>query len=395
VAVAERIEVASEVLAWARRSAGFSQAPLAAKKIGVSETTLAKWESGELAPTIRQLRKAAKVYRRPLAVLLLSRPPRDFDAVRDFRRMPTGQSEEWSPALRAEFRRALSQREVFLELAELSAASIPEAETLPSIGNVDGAEEAADALRSALGVAPAQGWSTQYDALNAYVEAVERFGIIVIHTRDVAIREMRGFSVSEHPYPVIALNGSDWPRPRLFTLLHELAHLALNASGLCDLHETRGHASRSEDQLEHFCNAVAAAILMPESTLRSIAASTAPDRAWTLDELGSLSKRFGPSSEAVLLRLVTLRMATWDLYWTRKAELDEAYEEARQRDAARRREKRETGPNYYVVKARDLGHGYVASVLDAFRSRAISSLDVADYLEVRFEQVPKLESVLR
>jgi hypothetical protein len=71
------------------------------------------------------------------------------------------------------------------------------------------------------------------------------------------------------------------------------------------------------------------------------------------------------------------------------------YEGARERDAARRREKKGGGPNYYVVKARDLGHGYVASVLEAFLSRAISSLDVADYLEVRFEQLPKLESVLR
>jgi Zn-dependent peptidase ImmA (M78 family) len=150
-----------------------------------------------------------------------------------------------------------------------------------------------------------------------------------------------------------------------------------------------------EDQLEHFCNQVAAAILMPESAVRNAVANVEEDHAWTLDELESLSKRFGPSREAVLLRLVTLRMGTWDLYWTRKVELDAAYEEARRQEAARRRENRSTGPNYYVVKARDLGHGYVATVLDAFRSRTISSLDVADYLEVRFEQLPKLESALR
>jgi hypothetical protein len=36
----------------------------------------------------------------------------------------------------------------------------------------------------------------------------------------------------------------------------------------------------------------------------------------------------------------------------------------------------------------------VTSVLDAFYSRAISSLDVADYLDMRFDQLPKLETAV-
>ena len=38
-----------------------------------------------------------------------------------------------------------------------------------------------------------------------------------------------------------------------------------------------------------------------------------------------------------------------------------------------------------------MGHGYITSVLDAFRSRAITSLDVADYLDVRYDQLSQLE----
>jgi Zn-dependent peptidase ImmA (M78 family)/transcriptional regulator with XRE-family HTH domain len=390
----ERIEVVPEVMEWARRSGGFKDLHVAAKKIGVSDAILAKWEAGKLSPTIRQLRKAGKVYRRPLAVLLLPEPPLDFDAVRDFRRMPTDEAQDWSPALRGEFRRALSQREVFLELAELASGSIQETHDLLRLDPRSDPEAAADSLRGTLGVEQGRGWSSRYDALNAYVSAVEHFGVLVIHTRDIAIREMRGFSISERPFPVIALNGADWARPRLFTLLHELTHLAINASGLCDLHETRQTSGNEGDQLEHFCNQVAAATLMPASLIHALV-GRGPELAWTLDDLAPLSRRFGASREAVLLRLVSLQLATWDLYWTRKTELDAVYEEARRQEAERRREKKDTGPNYYVVKARDLGHGYVSTVLDAFRSRAISSLDVADYLEVRFEQLPKLENVLR
>jgi len=46
------------------------------------------------------------------------------------------------------------------------------------------------------------------------------------------------------------------------------------------------------------------------------------------------------------------------------------------------------------MKARDLGRSYVASVIDAFRDDAISSRDLAQYLDVRYDQVPQLVAVV-
>jgi Zn-dependent peptidase ImmA (M78 family)/DNA-binding XRE family transcriptional regulator len=387
----ERIAVAPDVLGWARRTSGMESA-LAARRLGVSEASLAKWESGELRPTIKQLRKAAKVFRRPLAVLLLPAPPRDFQPLRDFRRPPSGAQAEWSPALHAEFKRALSQREVFLELAELAPASVPQPSEELSVDSHAPPDEAAEHLREMIGLQGRPDWAGPREALNAVVATVERLGVLVIQTQDVGIGEMRGFSVSERPFPVVALNGADWPRPRLFTLLHELCHVALNAGGVCDLHESRGRAPTSEDVVEQFCNRVAAAVLMPRELMlgEPLVQRYGGAHSWTLDELRQLSNRFGASSEALLLRLITLDKATWDLYWARKPELEAEYAEARRRERQRQQEG-QGGPSYYVVKARDLGHGYVASVLDAFRSRAISSLDVADYLDVRYEQLSRLE----
>jgi Zn-dependent peptidase ImmA (M78 family) len=110
--------------------------------------------------------------------------------------------------------------------------------------------------------------------------------------------------------------------------------------------------------------------------------------------LRPLSHRFGASSEAVLIRLIDVNKANWDLYAERKTEFETIYAERRRQEKEKRRE-REGGPSYYLVKARDLGHAYVSSVLDAYQSRAISSLDVTDYLNVRFEQLPKLRQALR
>ena len=382
-----------DLLGWARRTSGLSVAD-AASGLGVSEATLERWESGDLAPTIKQLRKAAARYKRPLAVLLLSEPPLDFQPIKDFRRIQAATSRDWSSRLRFEFRRAISQREVFLELDELAPASVQRRDTPPAIPVDADSEEAGRHLRDALALdTKPLPLVSPNETLNSVVERVEELGVLVIQTKGVDISEMRGFSISEWPFPVIAVNGSDWPRPRVFTLLHELCHLALNAGGLCDLHET-SKTPRAEDQVEHQCNQIAAATLMPEHLLlKDVGArGSGAGYAWSVEELEVLSKRFGTSIESTLLRLITIERAGWDLYRTLKPELDMRYAEARKRRKQRQQES-PGGPSFYVIKARDLGHTYVNSVLDAYRSQAISSLDVADYLDVRFDQLRKLEEV--
>ena len=388
----ERIVITPAVITWARESAGLDP-DQAAHKMTVSRATLDGWESGEKPPTIKQLRKAAKAYRRPLAVLLLPSPPTDFSPLQDYRRSGASETSK-SPELVSEVKRALTQREVFLELGEVAPTSVVSSDEIPRLDQAGSPEVGGSRLREALrlGSLPQSVWSRPGDALNRCIRAVEELGVIVIQTQGVEISELRGFSISESPHPVIALNGKDFPRPRLFTLLHELAHLGLRAGGLCDLHESQTSRSTSWDSTEHYCNAVAASALMPaESLMRDTAVARAGSTYdWSLGELSQLSARFGASSEAVLLRLVSLSKASWDTYWARKEELEEEYAEARRHARERQRES-DGGPSYYVVKARDMGHGYITSVLDAFRSRAISSLDVADYLDVRYDQLPQLE----
>jgi Zn-dependent peptidase ImmA (M78 family) len=389
----ERIPVAAGILEWARRTSGYDL-DTAAKRLSVKRERLEAWEATTTQPTINQLRQAAKLYKRPLAVLLLPTPPKDFDALRDFRRTGDEGQPKWSPALHAEYKRALSQREVLLELAELSPGSLSESHRDFQITSSVDPEEVGDQLRAFLDV---DKWnaSTRADprkALRAAIESVEALGILVLQTRDVTIREMRGFSISEWPYPVIILNGSDWPRPRLFTLLHEMCHLALNSGGLCDLHEAGAKNSGTEDQIEHYCNQAAASALMPRtSLLQDSAVQVIKD--WSIEELAQVGHRYGASAEALLLRLINLDIARWDTYRRLKPELEAAYAEARKRE----KERQQTaggGPSYFVIKARNLGHSYVQSVLDAFSSRSISSYDVADYLDVKFNQLPQLQEAV-
>ena len=102
--VTNRIPVSPDVLTWARKNAGYDPA-LAARRLTVSPQTLDRWESGELAPTVVQLRRAAALYNQPLAALLLpSAPPAAPELVADFRRLDrqADATSGYSPALRAE-----------------------------------------------------------------------------------------------------------------------------------------------------------------------------------------------------------------------------------------------------------------------------------------------------
>src|SRR5207247_5810044 len=149
-------------------------------------------------------------------------------------------------------------------------------------------DDAAAQVRSLLGVALEDQWNAAAltQSLRLWSDATEAHAIVVIQTARIEVAEMKGFSISEWPYPVVAINGGDWPNPKVFTLLHEVAHLALNLGGLCDLHEEIPESRKAPtpvDEVEHRCNEIAAAVLMPREALLGedlLRRHDEPDHAW-------------------------------------------------------------------------------------------------------------------
>ena len=258
----QRAAVNPATLSWARRVAGFSVED-AGKRSGMSADRLTQWEAGKARPTLRQLRLLGKAYRRPSAFFFKSKPPEDPQGIPDFRLLPDGAPAEGdSPALRYEIRRAQSRRQTALEIMSLiGEVARP---VVLSAHRADGPERVGDRIRDALGVTiPEQfRWRDQYRALREWTRATERVGVLVLQFSNVELDEARGFSFAESPLSVIALNGKDSPRGRIFTLLHELAHIALGQGGLCDLHE-----QDEGEWVEPFCNSVAAEALVPRKAL--------------------------------------------------------------------------------------------------------------------------------
>ncbi len=202
---------------------------------------------------------------------------------------------------------------------------------------------------------------------------------------------MRGFSISEASLPVVVLNGADSRRGRIFTLLHEYAHIAIHTSGVCDL-SPRRRVESDTDQIEVFCNQVAASALLPREGFLNDSIVESPPRGgiWSDEDLTALAARYSVSREVVLRRLLTFELTTFEYYLEKRAEFIEEYKEARRR----RREQHKAHIPYYRLKVRDLGRRYVELALDAYHGAAISTSEAADYLDVKVRGIEQVEREL-
>jgi len=376
--------VEPSLLSWARKSANLE--PLAAaRKIGVPDGRVEEWEDGRAKPSIAQLRGAARVYRRPLGVFFLPGPPQGFETMRDFRRIFGSVEAEWSANLHDEYRRAHAQRDALLEIADRDGIESPSAWRLSNLPDAD--RSIAAAARRALESAAPLHYPTpaadEYRHLAYWIAALEQLGVMVMQTRggQVETNEMRAFSLYFDEVPVIALNGADWPRGRLFSAIHEYAHLLLHTSGLCDT-TTDTRATTEDRRLEARCNAIAAEILMPAADVldSAMVQGRAPGHEWSLAELIDAARPFGVSVESFLRRLVTIGRVSIEFYL--------AFRDGRTEQDLRGN--RSGGGQFYQTKARDLGRGYVRTVADAHRRSVIDSATAAAFLDVKVNQIGKL-----
>ncbi len=251
----------------------------------------------------------ADKYRRPLNVFFLPNPPTESGepAVPDFR---TGENHqhEHSRYLRFALRTANEWRLDTLDLyKELQEEPIKFG---LRVSREEGADHAADVIRSWLQISVGDqlAWpNDSYRALREWRDATERNGILVFQFGRVEVHEMRGSSLFFEELPVVILNAGDSPNGRIFTLMHELAHLALRGSSLCDVRYVEPLPG-ALDNVEIFCNAVAGALLVPRNALLAepdVAAANSQSE-WSDVRVAELAGRFKVSRLVILRRLLSL-----------------------------------------------------------------------------------------
>jgi Zn-dependent peptidase ImmA (M78 family) len=373
------------VLAWARKTSGLSPEE-AAKKIGIRVEKLLAWESGTEKPTFNQLRKIGSTYRRPIAAFYLKEPPKTFAAMHDFRRHPAGVPRVVSPRLTQEIRRAHDRREWALELIAQLDDRPKEIDARLSLTR--SAEDAGARVRRFLKVDIGQQSQWKDQAFKQWRSHIERAGILTFEMTDVALEEARGFSIGSKPLPVAVINIKDSQKARVFSLLHEVAHILLDSEGICDLDE---HGNDDRARAETFCNQVAGAAIFPQEALLQFELVRRHPRnqsRWSDEELQILSNYFGGSREAALVRLAGLGL-------TSRAFCDERREKFRL-EYKRTEEARKLQPEKGFVPPHQLallsaGPMFVGLVIENFNRERITTSDFSDYLQIRAKHIPEVQ----
>lgn len=344
-----RVHVEPAVLTWACERAGQDADALAARF-----PKLPGWLGGAEQPTLKQLEAFASATHTAIGYFFLPAPPIERVPLPDFRRI-AGAATRPSADLLDTVYLCQQRQEWYRDFARSTGEP-----TLPLVGSrttADAVVESADAIRAAIGLDLAQlrKAPTWTDALRLFIRTADDTGVLVMcsgvvganNRRRLDPDEFRGFALADPLAPVVFVNGADSKAAQMFTLAHELAHVALGATGISD-----PEAGRIEsDDVERWCNAVAAEVLVPLVEMRGVYDPRAP-----LDEeLQRLARRFKVSTLVVLRRM-------HDAGGLTRAELWEAYAAERARIAALPSRK-DGGGDFYLTQGARLSRRFARAVV--------------------------------
>lgn len=385
--------VQPSVLEWLRMASGLS-IDETARKLQTNPDNLIAWETGDDRPSMPQLRKLAKAYKRPISYFYLPQPVNEPSIPHDFRRLPGEDDRQYSPALLHEIRTAYRRRSLAIDLAREVGREQPAFEAIGTITLEDNPEEVATRLRKLVGVTFAEqsSWRDSRRAYNGWRTGIEALGVLVFQITTVELTQMLGFSLAYRELPVIGINRKLKPNGRTFTLLHEFTHLLLGEGGVCDIDDTLPRAPQ-EQRVEVFCNHVAGASLVPQRELLGHDLVRQVDRPqeWGDDALALLAREFGASEEAVLRRLLIHERTTQEFYARKRAE----YQARNARLAQQERDQAGEMRRNMAQEAVSNLSGFARIVLDSYHSDIINLAEASRYLGVRAEKVAAVDNLVR
>ena len=388
-------QVNQNILVWARETAGLSRED-AVGKLSISDARgvtaldrLAAFETGKVEPSRRLLVKMAKHYPRPLLTFYMSTRPRKGDRGQDFRTLPADHPGAANALLDALIRDVRARQSLVRSILE----DEEDVEALGFIGSLDRsagvravAESIQETLRVDMDIFRAS--RSAEDGFALLRELSESAGIFVLligdlgsHHTAIDLETFRGFALADPIAPFIVVNDRDAKSVWSFTLLHELTHLWLGATGVS--------GASAETAIERFCNDAAGAILLPNQELSALAVDESTDFETAAARISAFAQERNVSRSMVaykLYRTGVIGAATWRRFATLFRE-----QWIRQRDGIRERDRqREGGPTYYVVRRHRIGAALINLVRRAMGEGSLTPSKASKVLGVKPTNVSAL-----
>jgi transcriptional regulator with XRE-family HTH domain/Zn-dependent peptidase ImmA (M78 family) len=381
-------EVNPGLLVWAREQSGYP-AELVARRLGVAADRLVSWERGERKPTVRQAQQLARYYHRPFGVFFLPQPPTLPPLAAEYRRLPGVTPGVESPEFRLALRVMSSRREAMLELQEELAVPVPAFSAAAHLS--EGAPAVGRRMRQVLGLTLHEqlAWRDDWQAWRTWRSLIEASGILVFLFPKVPLGETRGVSLPAFPLPAVGINSREQsPGARIFSLLHEVVHvaLALGQDERVALRETRNDVEW--DDVERFAEEAASEAIIPGEALdEALETAPVPRDRWDVPHVRSLANKFRVTPLAMATRLRAAGALSWDGYQRWRAAWSEYVSSLKPRKGGIATPVEKT-----LARA---GRPFAQLVVEALDANRITAVDACQYLDLRFDHFETLRAELR
>ncbi len=378
-----------EILKWARKSSKITLEK-AAKTISKTckPERIKEWETaeGNDVPSAKQVEKLSRLYRRPLDVFYLPFIPKDFPALKDFRK---NKEEGMNTALIFMMREVQEKQEWlsgFLSKNKQKKADFVGKYNIKS----DPAVVAKD-IRKTLNADPADKydkplkyWIEKAEAKNIYITLSSNY-----HTRLKLDSDIfKAFVIADKFAPFIFINSDDWDHGQLVTLIHELVHIWIGVSGISN--ETELDVSKTDTHpVEKFCSQVTALILTPEDELKKFLPK--PDKV-EYKQISKAARKIGVNKSTIIYRAQELGLISNNLVNELKKNANEEWKEFLFKLSQKK--KSSGGPNYYVMQLRRSSKAFSNIVMDNYKRGRINGSDASRLLKVKEANFVKFEKYI-
>ncbi|MFC0337426.1 Zn-dependent peptidase ImmA, M78 family [Kushneria avicenniae] len=363
-----------DILIWARKRSQLSVSALASK-LGVPDDKLDAWERAEKSPTFKQAQDFAAKTHIPFGYLYLKQPPEETLPLPDLRTVDGHHHDRPSSELIEMAQIVLRRQEWYAEyLRDQGVKRNPYVGRFTTRSNI---HDVVQDMRQVFGIPAYPERGNWEDYWRLLIRKIEEAGILVMrqgfirhHSRPLSVQEFRGFAISDPLTPVIFVNQADAPAARLFTLIHELAHVWIGKSGVSD------GSPDTHQREEVFCNAVAAEFLVPEIEF-NVHWKAAGN--WK-DNLPVLETRFRVSTWVIARRALTLGKISRSDYQAYVDELQERY---------KNREKTERKIPYYRTQKGQISEAFSKALVSEALSGRVLLRDAGSLLNMKPHRITK------
>ncbi|MBR0882455.1 ImmA/IrrE family metallo-endopeptidase [Bradyrhizobium liaoningense] len=382
-----------DILRWARETAGLSAEDAAAKldlkdARGVTGAErLAALEAGEREPSRPLLVRMAKHYRRPLLAFYMAAPPTQAERGEDFRTLPPEHSIAQDALVDALIRDVRARQQIVREALEEEDAAI----RLPFVGSMTMRQGANAVLASIVETLNLdleryrRGTNRQPGGFAYLRHQAEQAGIYVLlignlgsHHTSLDVETFRGFALADEVAPFVVVNDQDAQTAWAFTLLHELCHIWLGATGVS--------GAVAESAVEQFCNDVAGRFLLPSAEIETLAGLRGASFESVVTRINDFAEQRNISRSMVAYKLLREGLIDREL-WSRLTALFRSQWKAARASERERNREREGGPNYYVVRRHRLGDALVNLTGRMLAERILSPTKAGKVLGVKASNV--------